>query len=74
MQSSLVLANLREETLLAYNMNGKPLTDEHGFPLRVIVPFKYGYKNPKAILKMEYVSNMNITCLIKARQRDTMIT
>ena len=48
---------LREETLLAYYMNGKPLTDEHGFPLRVIVPFKYGYKNPKAILKMEYVSN-----------------
>jgi methionine sulfoxide reductase catalytic subunit len=47
---------LRSETLLAYNMNGKPLTDEHGFPLRVIVPFKYGYKNPKAILKMEYVS------------------
>ena len=38
-------------------MNGKPLTDEHGFPLRVIVPFKYGYKNPKAILKMEFVSN-----------------
>jgi len=48
---------LRTETLLAYNMDGKPLTDEHGFPLRVIVPFKYGYKNPKAILKMEYVSN-----------------
>ena len=48
---------LREETLLAYNMNGKALTDEHGFPLRVIVPFKYGYKNPKAILRMEYVSD-----------------
>jgi len=48
----------REETLLAYNMDGKPLTDEHGFPLRIIIPFKYGYKNPKAILKMEYVANM----------------
>ncbi|NIQ01475.1 MAG: molybdopterin-dependent oxidoreductase, partial [Nitrospinaceae bacterium] len=36
--------------------NGEPLTDEHGFPLRVIIPFKYGYKNPKAILKMEYVA------------------
>lgn len=47
---------LRPETLLVHSMNGKPLTDEHGFPLRVIVPFKYGYKNPKAILKMEYVS------------------
>ncbi len=36
-------------------MNGGPLSDEHGFPLRVIVPFKYGYKNPKAILKIEFV-------------------
>lgn len=49
---------MREETLLVYDMDGKPLTDEHGFPLRVIVPFKYGYKNPKAILKMEYVSDV----------------
>jgi methionine sulfoxide reductase catalytic subunit len=49
---------LRPETLLAYTMNGKPLTDEHGFPLRVIVPFKYGYKNPKAILTMEYVADI----------------
>ncbi|MFQ5443809.1 MAG: molybdopterin-dependent oxidoreductase [Nitrospinales bacterium] len=45
-----------ERTLLAYEMNGEPLNDEHGFPLRVIVPFKYGYKNPKAILEIEYVS------------------
>lgn len=45
-----------ERTLLAYEMNGEPLTDEHGFPLRVVVPFKYGYKNPKAILEMEYVA------------------
>lgn len=41
--------------LLAYNMDGGPLSDEHGFPLRVVVPFKYGYKNPKAILKIEFV-------------------
>ncbi|KMP11054.1 hypothetical protein UZ36_05685 [Candidatus Nitromaritima sp. SCGC AAA799-C22] len=53
----LSLESLRHgRTLLAHHMNGEPLTDEHGFPLRVIIPFKYGYKNPKAILKMEYVS------------------
>ncbi len=51
---------LRPETLLAHTMDGEPLSDEHGFPLRVIVPFKYGYKNPKAILKMEYVSNFQV--------------
>lgn len=47
---------LHARTLLAYNMDGKALDPEHGFPLRMIVPFKYGYKNPKAILKIEYVS------------------
>lgn len=44
-----------ERTLLVYSMNNKPLSDEHGFPLRVIIPFKYGYKSPKAILEIEYV-------------------
>ncbi len=48
----------REETLLVYSMDEKPLTDEHGFPLRVIIPFKYGYKNPKAIEKMEFVPDV----------------
>jgi methionine sulfoxide reductase catalytic subunit len=42
--------------LLAHIMNGKPLSDAHGFPLRLIAPSKYGYKNPKAILEMEYVA------------------
>ncbi len=48
----------RQEVLLATHMNGEPLTDEHGFPLRVIAPFKYGYKNPKSILKMEFVTEV----------------
>jgi DMSO/TMAO reductase YedYZ molybdopterin-dependent catalytic subunit len=29
---------LHEDTLLAWEMNGKPLTSQHGFPLRVIAP------------------------------------
>jgi DMSO/TMAO reductase YedYZ molybdopterin-dependent catalytic subunit len=29
---------LHEDTLLAWEMNGKPLTAEHGFPVRVIAP------------------------------------
>ena len=46
----------RQRALLVYSMNGAPLTHEHGFPLRAIVPFKYGYKNPKAIVEIEYVA------------------
>jgi methionine sulfoxide reductase catalytic subunit len=46
----------QDRVLLAHIMNGEPLSDAHGFPLRVIAPSKYGYKNPKAILEMEFVS------------------
>ncbi len=44
-----------KRTLLVHTMNDDALSDEHGFPLRVIIPFKYGYKSPKAILEMEFV-------------------
>ncbi|MBT5550778.1 MAG: molybdopterin-dependent oxidoreductase [Nitrospina sp.] len=46
----------QDRVLLAHIMNGEPLSDPHGFPLRLIAPSKYGYKNPKAILEMEYVA------------------
>jgi DMSO/TMAO reductase YedYZ molybdopterin-dependent catalytic subunit len=35
------------ETLVVYDMNGEPLPREHGFPARLLVPGRYGMKNPK---------------------------
>ena len=40
---------LHPQTLLAYEMNGQPLTLDHGAPLRLITPLKYGIKNIKRI-------------------------
>ncbi len=40
---------LHPQTMLAYEMNGQPLTPPHGFPLRLIIPVKYGIKNLKCI-------------------------
>jgi DMSO/TMAO reductase YedYZ molybdopterin-dependent catalytic subunit len=40
---------LHPQTLLAFEMNNKPLNSEHGAPLRLIVPVKYGVKNLKRI-------------------------
>jgi len=37
------------QTILAYEMNGLPITMAHGAPLRLIVPVKYGIKNIKRI-------------------------
>ena len=40
---------LHPQTILAYEMNGRPLVSIHGAPLRLIVPVKYGIKNLKRI-------------------------
>ncbi len=41
--------------LLAYKMNGKPLAKQHGFPVRMVVPEKYGMKWPKWVNEIEFV-------------------
>lgn len=45
----------KEGVMLSYRMNGKPLIAEHGFPVRMVVPGKYGMKWPKWINKIEFV-------------------
>jgi DMSO/TMAO reductase YedYZ molybdopterin-dependent catalytic subunit len=44
------------QTLLATHLNGKPLTVEHGAPLRLLVPVKLGLKNIKAITRITYTT------------------
>lgn len=45
---------MHPQTLLAYEMNGKPISIDHGAPLRLIVPVKYGIKNLKRIGTMSF--------------------
>ncbi len=53
-QSSLPLADLlAARTMLAYCMNGAPLPDRHGYPLRVVVPGRYGEQSPKWLTRVE---------------------
>lgn len=40
---------LHSQSLLAYEMNGAPLTAGHGAPLRLVCPLKYGVKSIKRI-------------------------
>ena len=42
-----------DRTIFAYEMNGAPLPVDHGFPLRIIIPNRYGMKQPKWIVNME---------------------
>jgi len=51
---SLPLAEaLRDDVLLAYEMNGEPLPPQHGFPLRLVVPGWYGMTNVKWLAAIE---------------------
>ena len=36
-----------EDAMLAYGMDGRPLSRAHGAPVRVVIPDMYGYKNVK---------------------------
>jgi DMSO/TMAO reductase YedYZ molybdopterin-dependent catalytic subunit len=45
------------QTLLATHYNRKPLTVEHGAPLRLIAPMKLGLKNIKAITRITYTKD-----------------
>jgi len=50
---------LLEGTILAYEMNGVSLPQEHGYPVRVIVPGLYGMMNAKWLVDIEVVDNVH---------------
>ena len=52
-ESLSVVDALHVDTLLAYEMNGAPLPPQHGFPVRLLVPGRFGMKNPKWITRIE---------------------
>jgi sulfane dehydrogenase subunit SoxC len=45
----------RPEVLLAYEMNGRPLEPQHGFPVRLLVPGWYGMTSVKWLTEIEVV-------------------
>lgn len=46
---------LKEDCLFAYNLNGKPLEPEHGFPLRLVMPQLYDWKSAKYVYGVEFM-------------------
>ncbi|MGX5731732.1 protein-methionine-sulfoxide reductase catalytic subunit MsrP [Pseudoxanthomonas beigongshangi] len=45
-------------TLLATGLYGKPLPQQNGAPLRLVVPWKYGFKSIKSIVAISFVEKM----------------
>ena len=55
--TNLPLADLmRDDILLAHSFEGKPLTDKHGWPLRLVVPHLYFWKSVKWLRGFEFMN------------------
>jgi DMSO/TMAO reductase YedYZ molybdopterin-dependent catalytic subunit len=48
-------ALLEARTMLAWQMNGSPLPDRHGFPLRAVVPGRYGEQSAKWVTRVDII-------------------
>jgi sulfoxide reductase catalytic subunit YedY len=48
-------------TILATGLYGLPLPPQDGAPIRLVVPWKYGFKSAKAIVKIELVEEQPAT-------------
>src|SRR3954468_21096597 len=44
-------------TLLCFGMYGETLPNQNGAPLRIVVPWKYGFKSAKAIVKITFADS-----------------
>jgi sulfoxide reductase catalytic subunit YedY len=57
-------------TLLAVGVYGKPLPNQNGAPLRLVVPWKYGFKNIKAIVGIRLQAEQPRTTWNLAAERE----
>ena len=51
------LINSDKRIMLAYNWDGNPIPFDHGFPLRIWLPDRFGMKQPKWITGIEVIGN-----------------
>ena len=57
-------------TILVTGLYGKELPNQNGAPIRLIVPWKYGFKSAKAIVNIKLVENMPISSWMKASPKE----
>ena len=60
-----------DEVLLAYTLDGKPLEEGFGFPLRLVIPDKYGYKSALWITHIKFKSKKELGYWEKRGYSDT---
>ena len=53
-------------TLLAVGLYGEVLPNQNGAPIRIVVPWKYGFKSAKSIVKIRLVEKMPVSSWMEA--------
>ncbi|MGB3862253.1 MAG: protein-methionine-sulfoxide reductase catalytic subunit MsrP [Candidatus Aminicenantaceae bacterium] len=56
--------------LMAVGLYGEILPNQNGAPIRIVVPWKYGFKSAKSIVKVRFVEKMPKTSWRKANSRE----
>jgi methionine sulfoxide reductase catalytic subunit len=57
---------MNDLAILATGLYGKPLLPPNGAPIRLVVPWKYGFKSIKSIVKIELVESMPVSLWMRA--------
>lgn len=57
-------------TLLAFGMYGEVLPNQNGAPVRIVVPWKYGFKSAKSIVKIRFTEKEPPTAWNKAARNE----
>jgi len=57
---------MHELTILATGLYGKDLPPQNGAPVRLVVPWKYGFKSIKSIVKIDLVAEMPVSSWMEA--------
>ena len=70
LRQSVVQIALHFNTLLAFGMYGEVLPNQNGAPVRLVVPWKYGFKSAKSIVKIRFVEKEPGTAWNKAAQQE----
>ncbi|GAB4203042.1 MAG: protein-methionine-sulfoxide reductase catalytic subunit MsrP [Tibeticola sp.] len=57
-------------TLLAYGMYGEVLPKQNGAPLRLVVPWKYGFKSAKSLVRIRFTDRQPVTAWGRAAPQE----
>ncbi len=57
-------------TILSVGLYGKELLGQNGAPIRLVVPWKYGFKSIKSIVRIRFVEKMPLTAWVKANSSE----